>query len=487
MADVNSTLPPPQDLDPTHQAPPSGLHDKGDARAGSSPGRWKEKYTPAKPDPWVQRKFAVGILIALVIWSFYVVVGRICAPAIQRQSAASWSRATGAGTMVGYVVLWLLFAWSYLKMLVTGPGFAKEVRSRHALKLMLEVVPKTSAPPVEPLHPFIQYNPPSDSMALPPPPVPPTAMQQPGTMREPARSDHPRDASTSPESDPLGPDPSMLAPITNAVGSALAPHASHQMSSSATLATQRPPTSMSKKGKRGDLESGDQLQRPVPRVEFGPRWCRFCEINKPDRTHHCRHCGTCVMAFDHHCLWVGLCVGWGNHKFFMVFNMWSAFFCLYILVTCIVYTSKSTANTDGQVVALIPVSALFFLFSAMMFGSHVYLVITGKTTVESFRGRDQHEREAEVLQQEFGILWHNFDKRRVRKRWKEEFGGVPVDGRWRFGTAGQMWKQDMGESWWGWIFPVGRPLGDGIHFQSNPHFGPNGEWLRKQDWPKDLQ
>jgi hypothetical protein len=35
--------------------------------------------------------------------------------------------------------------------------------------------------------------------------------------------------------------------------------------------------------------------------------------------------------------------------------MWSAFFCLYILVTCIVYTSKSTANTDGQVVALIPV------------------------------------------------------------------------------------------------------------------------------------
>jgi hypothetical protein len=60
MADVNSTLPPPQDLDPTHQAPPSGLHDKGDARAGSSPGGWKEKYTPAKPDPWVQRKFAVG-------------------------------------------------------------------------------------------------------------------------------------------------------------------------------------------------------------------------------------------------------------------------------------------------------------------------------------------------------------------------------------------------------------------------------------------
>jgi hypothetical protein len=142
MADVNTTLPPPPDTNPTQHAP-SRLRDKSDARCGSSPGRWKERYTPARPDPWVQRKIAVGyvkttvtlahtrsILIALVIWSFYVVVGRIGAPAIQRKSAASWSRATGggftgieeepadssAGTMVGYVVLWLLFAWSYLKV-----------------------------------------------------------------------------------------------------------------------------------------------------------------------------------------------------------------------------------------------------------------------------------------------------------------------------------------------------------------------------------
>jgi palmitoyltransferase len=168
----------------------------------------------------------------------------------------------------------------------------------YALKLMSEVVPKATAPPAEPSHPFIQYNPPSDSMAFPPPPVPQTASQQPGTMRDPARSGPPRDTSDSLESDPQGPDPSVLAPITNVVGSALAPHSSHQMSSSATLATQRQPTATSKKGKRGDLESGDHLQRPVPRVEVGPRWCRFCEINKPDRTHHCRHCGTCVMAFD---------------------------------------------------------------------------------------------------------------------------------------------------------------------------------------------
>lgn len=35
--------------------------------------------------------------------------------------------------------------------------------------------------------------------------------------------------------------------------------------------------------------------------------------------------------------------------------------------------------------------------------------------------------------------------------------------------------------------PVGRPLGDGVHFPSNPRFGSNGEWLRKEHWPRELQ
>lgn len=49
---------------------------------------------------------------------------------------------------------------------------------------------------------------------------------------------------------------------------------------------------------RKEVTDWREVQRPVPRVEIGPRWCRFCQINKPDRTHHCRHCGTCVSQFD---------------------------------------------------------------------------------------------------------------------------------------------------------------------------------------------
>ena len=33
------------------------------------------------------------------------------------------------------------------------------------------------------------------------------------------------------------------------------------------------------------------------------RWCSRCEHIKPLRTHHCRHCGTCILSMDHHCPW----------------------------------------------------------------------------------------------------------------------------------------------------------------------------------------
>ena len=44
------------------------------------------------------------------------------------------------------------------------------------------------------------------------------------------------------------------------------------------------------------------------------RYCKHCRTSKPDRTHHCRVLGQCVLRFDHHCPWVGNTVGWKNQK-----------------------------------------------------------------------------------------------------------------------------------------------------------------------------
>lgn len=47
------------------------------------------------------------------------------------------------------------------------------------------------------------------------------------------------------------------------------------------------------------------------------RYCKVCNIWKPDRTHHCSACGRCVLNMDHHCPWLNNCVGFMNRKFFI--------------------------------------------------------------------------------------------------------------------------------------------------------------------------
>ncbi|CAD7923597.1 unnamed protein product [Amoebophrya sp. A120] len=53
-----------------------------------------------------------------------------------------------------------------------------------------------------------------------------------------------------------------------------------------------------------------------------PRFCRRCQLYKPDRSHHCRKCDTCVLKMDHHCPWVGTCIGFRNHRFFVMLLFW---------------------------------------------------------------------------------------------------------------------------------------------------------------------
>ena len=56
----------------------------------------------------------------------------------------------------------------------------------------------------------------------------------------------------------------------------------------------------------------DPGQEEVPRLreERVVRYCRHCKAWKPDRAHHCRQLGRCVLRMDHFCPWVGTTVGW---------------------------------------------------------------------------------------------------------------------------------------------------------------------------------
>ncbi|KAK8847616.1 hypothetical protein IAR55_005475 [Kwoniella newhampshirensis] len=319
---------------------------------------------------------------------------------IRRQSTSHLGRTTGAGLMVGYIIVFLLVVWNYLKIVITSPGYARDSIPRSSPPAATDYIPYQF--PVHPPKPSVQFD--------------------------------------------AGPDPSQLAPVANIANAAMT-HL-HAQSSSTTLAASSIPLA-------GDLyqvlsiclggAASARLSNPIGHIIAVTAGHVFCSL-----------------------------------IFFINFTSWASIYWFYVLITLIVVAAR-TSNSDGQIIALIAVSALFGLFSALMLSTHINLILTGKTTVESFKARDQQEQEDRILQKEYGYFWHNQEKRKVRRRWKEEWGGSPVDARWRHGSSRHMWEQEMGKGWLGWIC---RPLGDGLHFRSNPHFGPHGEWLMKKDWPR---
>ncbi|CAD7940345.1 unnamed protein product [Amoebophrya sp. A120] len=70
------------------------------------------------------------------------------------------------------------------------------------------------------------------------------------------------------------------------------------------------------------------------------RYCKMCNVWKPDRTHHCSICRRCVLNMDHHCPWINNCVGFYNRKYFLLFVIY-AWVCLQ---TVCVYGSVITLD-----------------------------------------------------------------------------------------------------------------------------------------------
>lgn len=66
----------------------------------------------------------------------------------------------------------------------------------------------------------------------------------------------------------------------------------------------------------------------LPKSEFKQpqtiwrKYCVKCDQYKPDRAHHCKRCGRCVLRMDHHCPWTNNCIGYFNLPHFMRFLFW---------------------------------------------------------------------------------------------------------------------------------------------------------------------
>ncbi|EQC41684.1 hypothetical protein SDRG_01642 [Saprolegnia diclina VS20] len=134
------------------------------------------------------------------------------------------------------------------------------------------------------------------------------------------------------------------------------------------------------------------------------RFCRKCDLPKPDRTHHCSSCNACIAKMDHHCVFLNKCIGLENYKFFVLFLFWSAVSCLLeasLLYTYSVPSALDELSSDfllGQLtltsahcqIVLVGFVSVCVGIALTCFGlMHLYLAASNMTTLEYCEKRDE--------------------------------------------------------------------------------------------------
>eukprot|EP00668_Euglena_longa_P016801 GGOE01021108.1.p1 GENE.GGOE01021108.1~~GGOE01021108.1.p1 ORF type:complete len:320 (+),score=84.30 GGOE01021108.1:86-1045(+) len=143
------------------------------------------------------------------------------------------------------------------------------------------------------------------------------------------------------------------------------------------------------------------------------RFCRKCNVYKPDRAHHCSDCNRCVLKMDHHCPWINNCVGFANQKFFLLFLSYIPVCAAWIVASVAYYLMHGLDLTARpmdlvNLMASVLVAGTFGVSLLLFAGFHCRLVCGNRTTIETFEKAtnslwDRGTRDN--FQQVFGTHW----------------------------------------------------------------------------------
>ncbi|KAL3267544.1 hypothetical protein HHI36_011664 [Cryptolaemus montrouzieri] len=124
------------------------------------------------------------------------------------------------------------------------------------------------------------------------------------------------------------------------------------------------------------------------------RYCMKCRQIKPDRTHHCSACATCVLKMDHHCPWTNNCIGFANQKSFILMLMYGTLACLFYTIILIEYylhlgIIKPDLHTGFLCSGF--ASSLMFVMGqgAMLQEKSIDLLRKNETQLETFQRKQQ--------------------------------------------------------------------------------------------------
>ncbi|GAA5957471.1 hypothetical protein JCM8115_001331 [Rhodotorula mucilaginosa] len=163
-----------------------------------------------------------------------------------------------------------------------------------------------------------------------------------------------------------------------------------QQEQTALLSGSAPTGPESKLGGGGGSNTRRRLAHQV-KSDGSARFCRKCNVPKPDRAHHCSACRRCVLKMDHHCPWLGGgCVGWANYKFFLLALLYTG--ALGILTAGIMFHELANYVSDIDdgfqaapiLWAIVGLLGCIFGVSVGSFGLyHFYLACKNRTTIEA--------------------------------------------------------------------------------------------------------
>lgn len=451
-----------------------------------------------KGDNIVQRKGIIIIVAVVLLWVYFAFTWRVCAVNIkQERFRTTASRATGSkcscfpsfpllvsylnpasavGLLVGFNILWLMTIWTYVKVILTGPGLVRDhvnISDAPPAREGDEGMPDFEAPGMPKgtgAHPDR-----APSFIPPPPSLPPSGPQlptspPPDSGAEPTRPLNGHVEASSPtmtEVDTTG--AAVAGPL--AAGLLASKDESEKVQQkpgqgqgreaddsgvgsseqTRTMQPPQPPVAPALNPAPMPMPPG-QLPEPVrmvPRtapLDPANRYCYRCKRTKPPRAHHCRHCATCVLKMDHHCPWVGGCVGARNHKFFYNFLTWVTLLEIYTMISTAVLFSRGIQqgqerwHLDGYMISLFPITALFTLFTSLLLGTHTYLFLLNLTTIEHMAYDRMKTREDVVLSRyvdsqsgngakgKLGFAAQIKEKKRIRTKWAKEWGSLKTEG-----------------------------------------------------------
>ncbi|KAL0567887.1 hypothetical protein V5O48_014107 [Marasmius crinis-equi] len=459
----------------------------------------EKRYNNPKPQPWIVLKLVVFFTIGIMGYTGYVYIGRFCVDAIKNRRKGV-SRGAGIGLLVVFCILYLWMLWSYLMVIITPPGYARDYVSQSP-------PPFANLPnPTEGAIPNGNHPPPLGS-------IPDSHTQtnhnrtDRDTIRGPSYEMQLSDETYPPRDSEAGildalPRPNGIAASAAPVIPAGGDEETGGKMGARPGKQERQHLRMQRAVKKA--EERNVYRRPPTTPQLSPEY-RYCSKDlfiKPYRTHHCRACGTCVLKYDHHCPWIGQCVGARNHKFFLNFNQATSIFTAYTLATLVGFSASNTfsdGDIDVQIVVIIALAGLFFIFTTALMISHIHLICISQTTVESMSFRTMKEREDASLARAFSI-WDIPSKALVRKAWDAEWGRVGREGNiWWLGGGRQGWEETMGSSqrtkenpwgWVAWVLPLKlrKDMASwGLEYDVNPRFDKAGRWRRRTEWPEELR